>query len=212
MRWTAIKKIWGLCKLAFPGKKVWPDVPFRFSKEGDVPVFDRSSGKEIGSIHYSTLPHKMLFTVGGIFDEVSLEKTPSLSFSVSQTKLSEIATPVKIGATLSSNYDGEELLEKAEAAYQAEPHSLSFESWVAVNEFPQEMIMMAEKKKYDRYQRVRIVDPTCMEHNEMGVILDIRGDRNKGFQYLILVDGSSKPLWFNQNSLKFNLSGVIVNE
>jgi hypothetical protein len=212
MRWLAIQKVWSLCKAAFPKKALWPDVPYRFGKQGGIKVFDMESGKQVTEVKYETHPNKIVFKAKDLFEEIPLEKKDGLAFSVNRVKTSDFIRTQKLGSLLAKNYSGEDLLYQASLLYEQEPQSLQFDQWLASNEFPDEIVKIAEKKKYKKYQRVRINNPLSMEHNEMGVILDIVGDRKKGLRYLIMVDGSSQPMWFDQNSLHMNLSGVIVNE
>jgi len=211
MRWSAIRKIWSLCKTAFPKKAVWPEIPYRFAKEGEIKLFDMESGKHIGQVRYETYPGKILFKLKDLFDEVPLEKKESLAFLVNRVKTSDFVKTEKLGCLLAKNYSGQDLFHQASILYEQKDQSLQFDQWLALNEFPEEIIKIADKNKYKKYQRVRINNPLSMEHNEMGVILDIKGDKKKGFMYLVLVDGSSRPMWFDQNSLHINLSGVIVN-
>ena len=183
MRWPAIKKIWYLCKLAFPEKTVWPDVPYRFQRIGGVKVFDLESGDEVGEVSYETYPNKIVFKVKELFEEIPFEKKDVLSFTVGKQCLSQVSgmsSIFSVGRSLSKHYEGDELLEKARLVYDSEAHSLPFERWLAVAQFPDEILKLAESKKYKGYQRVRVVNPTSSEYNEMGVILDIQGDKRKG--------------------------------
>lgn len=209
MRWEAIRKVWPLCKLAFPNGPVWPDVPHRLSKEGGICIYDIKSGKKVGEVKYKTINDKINFSLNNIFEDLKLERKSSVSFDVKSIKTSEFIKKISIGKSMSANYSGEKLLDFAEKIYANGPKSLTLEQWLLCNEFPDETIIIAEKKKYKEYQRVRIKNTSSMEYNEMGVILDISGDKKKGFNYLVLVDGSEKPIWFNQSSLNFNLSGAL---
>lgn len=55
--------------------------------------------------------------------------------------------------------------------------------------------------KYKIFQRVRVKDATSMEYQECGQILDVRGTKNDGYFYTILVDGSESPLEFAEGDI-----------
>jgi hypothetical protein len=61
--------------------------------------------------------------------------------------------------------------------------------------------------KYKEYQRVRIVSPMSMDHQECGRIFEARGGGKDPEWYLVLVDGSEKPLWFPELSLTTDDAG-----
>jgi hypothetical protein len=105
------------------------------------------------------------------------------------------------------------------------------ESWLKRNGFPEDMITPTleglhglgheavegsfnlkaanPKHSFDAYQRVRIVQPSSMEHQECGKVLEVRGGGKDPEWYLVLVDGSEKPLWFPSSSLAPDEAGAI---
>jgi len=212
MRWSVIKKIWTLAKAAFPKERLFPDVPLSFAKEGKIGLVDPKTGKKEAEISYFTTPDKMILRLKDFQEEVPLPKRNTLSFLTNAIKTDEFVQTQKLGKLLSQNYQNEGLLSIAAKIYEGKGETKSFEQWLEENEFPEKILRIAAKKTHDRYQRVRIRNPLSMEHNEMGVILDVVGDKNKNFKYLVLVDGSSKPQWFDQNSISTNLAGVIIDE
>jgi len=212
MRWPVIKKIWMLAKAAFPQERLFPDVPLSFAKEGKIGLIDPKTGKKEAEIAYFTTPDKMIFRLKDLQEEISLSKRSTLSFSTNIIKTDEFIQAQKLGKLLSQNYQNEGLFSIAAKIYEGKGETKSFDQWLEENEFPEKILKIATKKKYDRYQRVRIKNPISMEHNEIGVVLDIVGDKKNNFKYLVLVDGSSKPQWFDQNSVSTNLAGVIIDE
>jgi hypothetical protein len=66
------------------------------------------------------------------------------------------------------------------------------------------------KRKFKDYERVRVMDPLSMEYQEIGQIL--MSKRTKGGRaYLILVDGSSKPIWVREDNVAENMAGAAPN-
>ena len=60
---------------------------------------------------------------------------------------------------------------------------------------------MSEGREFKDYQKVRVKDAASMEYQEVGQIMDCKGSYGKGYWYLVLVDGSSKPQWFAEEDL-----------
>jgi hypothetical protein len=102
-------------------------------------------------------------------------------------------------------------------------------TWLERNEFPLEIITPVidglhnlgrevsedyfnlktakPKSQFIVYQRVRISNPASMEHQECGRILAAKGGGKDPEWYLVLVDGSEKPLWFPASSLDLDAAG-----
>jgi hypothetical protein len=71
----------------------------------------------------------------------------------------------------------------------------------------------AAKKREPRffdYQKVRVVDPRIMDHNEGARILDRHRDGEDSDWYLVIVDGSEKPIWLNERQLEPNKAGMVA--
>ena len=66
-------------------------------------------------------------------------------------------------------------------------------------------------RKFQEYDRVRVMHPTSMEYQECGRVLEYKGTPKHGFWYLVLVDGSDRPLWFPEESLEKDAAGEIVD-
>jgi hypothetical protein len=63
--------------------------------------------------------------------------------------------------------------------------------------------------KYKIFERVRVRDAASMEYQECGQILDVRGTKNDGYFYTVLVDGSESPLEFAEENLSELMVGRI---
>ena len=75
------------------------------------------------------------------------------------------------------------------------------------------------RKKEPLYQQqavVRIVDPNMRDENKCGRVVQVvpskgkdKKDKDKNFAYLILVNGTSAPVWFAEWQLAPNLAGTV---
>lgn len=67
------------------------------------------------------------------------------------------------------------------------------------------------KKRFEKYDRVRIVDVASMDYMECGYVMEMATKGEKRY-CLVLVDGSSKPLWFDQDLLDPDMAGTTPQE
>lgn len=75
---------------------------------------------------------------------------------------------------------------------------------------PQSDPVEASLPKFKRHERARLQDGS-MDHGELCTILDTT-DGNDGRVYLVLVDGSSKPIEVLEEVLTPNMAGVVADE
>jgi hypothetical protein len=68
-----------------------------------------------------------------------------------------------------------------------------------------------KKRKFTDYQRVRVMDPRLMDHNEAARILDVHRDKDRNDWYLVIVDGSERPIWLNEKQLEPNEAGAVID-
>lgn len=97
MRWMLWKKAWRLASSAFPGKKVWVNVPFRVSSQGSMDVYDRDTKKPIGKIDYNTASKagKTIISIsaGQKEDEIVVPYAMPRSFRVQTAKVTTAVPP-----------------------------------------------------------------------------------------------------------------------
>jgi len=68
-----------------------------------------------------------------------------------------------------------------------------------------------QKRKFEEHQRVRVNHPTARDYQECGRVIEIKGDPRSGYWYLVMVDGSSAPMWFPQKALGPDEAGIVIN-
>lgn len=169
----------------------------------------------------------VVLSMGGASHEVGLERRSAVGFKVDSMR---VAMPKLIdvdGEAVMAKYpDREELFDKVALLAGGEvTDQRELFSWLASHGFQAKEILagvarrlalprgawpynntrVADKEhpkaKFDRYERVRVDDDTSMEHMECGQVLDISGKYKDGYAYLVIVDGSSKPVWIPEASL-----------
>lgn len=139
----------------------------------------------------------------------------SVSFDVESSV--DKPEPVSKGRVVASRYSGAELHEKLASLASTDLGSVDHESvsgWLESEGLPAEMTepvcaalglpsrtVLAYGKKFEEYDKVRVNAPLSMEHQECGQVLIVKGSYAEGYWYLVLVDGSSEPTWFPEESL-----------
>lgn len=102
-------------------------------------------------------------------------------------------------------------------------HEGMIASWLDDRGFPKEAIPHVERKlaemgvkiakrrrkRFENYEKVRVVDPTIMEYNEGAQVLGRRRDKEGRDWYQVIVDGSDKPIWLKDEQLNPNEVGSI---
>jgi len=97
-------------------------------------------------------------------------------------------------------------------------------SWMDDHGFPSDVIPHVEAKlsqlgikiakrkrpkRFQNYEKVRVVDPLIMEHNEGAQVMVRKRDKDGHDWYHVLVDGSEKPIWLREEQLAKNEVGSI---
>ena len=102
-----------------------------------------------------------------------------------------------VSVTVSGNEDKVEIKKAASAEVTVNPvqHKLGQVS-------PEQKKKPQQGREFKDYEKVRVKDATSMEYQEAGQVLECKGSYRKGYWYLILVDGSSKPRWFAEDDLR----------
>lgn len=231
-RWEVVKKAWALARKRFPDvERVFVDTPRKFKGSGSCRVYDLSKPEApIGSMSYAVMhangsAHVSL-SLDGESLAVGMPRKAGAEFKVDSIR---VAMPNLVsidGRVVAARYpDESELCEKI--ALLAEGHvadQRELRSWMAHYEFPTALMPKVASKmglprggwfnvrvadndkhpkaKFDKFEKVRVDDEDSMEHMECGQVLDIRGKFKDGYNYLVLVDGSSKPVWIPESSLR----------
>lgn len=219
MRWALTKRFWNLCKSALPEKDFWLSVPFSLPSKGGVKVYEQTSGQEIGEVKFTVAAKygKTIVTasINGLYDEIAFKKKRPITVKASKSPFE-----LKIGEVLNEDLSQSDLDSLANIYLES---NSDFEEWIQkhglnhisshISERLIEAGALTAKTKteptYKVNDRVRIDNPASMEHNEMGTITGIRGDYMNGWYYSVLVDGSSKALWFAKEMVKPNMAGVV---
>jgi hypothetical protein len=102
-----------------------------------------------------------------------------------------------VSVSVSGNEEKVEVKKAAssEVPVSSVPHKLGQKA-------PDEKKRPQQGRKFKDYEKVRVKDSASMEYQEAGQVLDCKGSYGKGYWYLVLVDGSSKPQWFAEEDLK----------
>lgn len=102
----------------------------------------------------------------------------------------------------------------------------SIMDWVQQKGFPSDVAPFAEdkleelgikiarkkkRKRFENYEKIRVVDPRIMEYNEGARVIMRRRDEELNDWYQVIVDGSSKPIWLHEDQLDRNHVGHIDN-
>lgn len=66
-----------------------------------------------------------------------------------------------------------------------------------------------KKRRFENYQKVRVVDPRSREYQEGAQILDHKRDKENNDWYQVLVDASSIPTWFHESQIQANDVGSV---
>lgn len=102
-------------------------------------------------------------------------------------------------------------------------HEGLIESWIGEHGFPKEAIPHAEaklaelgvvvarkkRKRFENFEKVRVVDPRLREYNEGAQVLRRKRDKEKHDWYAVLVDGSDTPIWLRDEQIEKNNVGSI---
>lgn len=227
-RWSVITKAWEIAHASFPDKKIWVNVPYKLTTSGNMNIFDLDSKQQVGVVPYRAEARRgqviLTMMYAGRHVELEIPHINTRSFKVMASKLSDC----KLGEIVSSQYDGDELIKKVCQIIEAEDIDKEIiKQWLINNNFPdiskkvlahfnQDTLVKtakgpaAPKPRYEKYQKVRIVNPKSMEHMELGTIKDIKGTKKDGFYYMVLVDGSSEESVFHESLLQPNFAGVAI--
>jgi len=232
VRWEVTKRAWALAKKEFPETRVFVDMPKRFKSSGMCLVYDLSAPDQaMASIHYNVkhangMAHVVL-SMGGSQQEVGLGRSAAVEFKVDSTRVAMPKLTLVDGQAVMAKYpDREELCDKVALLAGGVSDQRELFSWLASHGFPAKEILAGVSKRmalprgewpynnrrqadkehprarFDRYEKVRVDDDTSMEHMECGQVLDIRGKFKDGYAYLVIIDGSSKPVWIPESSLR----------
>ena len=238
MRWDIIKKAWSLASEKFPDKKrLFVALPDQFRGIGDCDVYDLDNPETpLGIIHYEAHCENgtpvMSLSLKDMVKKAEFQRVPSL-----HVKTAGIEGELKPRTSISvkeimTKHSGPEQLGEC-AAYLIAGHEEGIpgdqihegiiESWFDDHGFPKESIPFAQakleqlgikiarrkRKRFENYEKVRVVDPRIREYNEGAQILGRRRDKEGKDWYQVIVDGSDKPIWLMDEQLDSNSVGSI---
>lgn len=211
--WELTKKCWKIASDAFPNEKgVLVDIPCRLGMSGSLRVLS-SDGKELGDIAYkASVSGDSPFFVLSLKDKkeyVDVEKFASMSFPAAR----------KIDGAKVMDWYGDNAAEPIAALAAAsgvERTEERISQWILANGFAgcdsdavlEHLGVTAAKRLFENMEKIRINNPSSMEHQEGGRIMKHKR-MDGGFIYLVLVDGSSYPKWFAEEHLSKNTVGEV---
>lgn len=220
-------------------KRLYVDLPDKFRGFGECSVIDlEDPTKPLGKIVYEAKCEGGKPVLSMKLDEKTVEASLP-RFKSLQVKTASVAGSLKAAAidakAVCAKYPDQDTLSQ-QVAYLIAGHEYGLvkeagtdlhegivETWIVEQGFPREVtaavqiklegmgVKIAKKKKrqFKNYEKVRVVDPRIIEHNEGAQILDHRRDKKKNDWYQVLVDGSDKPIWLNELQLAKNNVGSV---
>lgn len=190
--WDLTKKAWALARKKFPSvESLYVQVPDRFAASGECAVYDlRSPHAPIAMMKYALNygggdKAYVSLSIDDTVGRAKLLPVKSASVAVGSSRV-QIGLPSAVLGAVMRKYQGEELCQAAAL--------LGIGLKTAADKHPQ--------RKFREYDKVRVVDDRSMEYQETGQILECKGTKRDGYWYLLLVDGSSKPVWAPEEALE----------
>lgn len=213
--WAFTKKCWNIAKEAHPGCIL--DMPQKLASSGTISIFDlkglsEGDGDPCGKLEYESVPgEKPYYSIscGGKREYVQIPRFGEMSFPM--------ARHIDASKVLSVNDATEAISALAAANGVSDEPGLA--RWMLANGFggeDHEAVMAklgirrvtAKQKLFEDMEKVRVNDPSSMEHGEGGRIQEHK-KKDGEFVYLVLVDGSDRPEWFMERHLSKNTVGEI---
>lgn len=221
IRWNFIKECRQLASMLY-GDSIFVEIPKRIELNGNLNII--KDNKKIDEISYSSsvTPEYKIIKINS---KNKPDNTTSISFPKNTEKTASIEFPlVKLGGIRSKNIiEGNSNVNNKLASIIAYHSSgikenisdESVEKWLESNDFGSERkdsvvselktlgigIFAKKRGHYQTGEKVRINNPNSMEHNEQGTVLKRKRHKDT-FYYLVLVDGSSAPVWCFEKFLR----------
>ena len=220
-------------------KSLYVDVPAVLRGDGACQVFDLDKPElPLGSLNYTFKcedGHPILsLSVGGSATTKIAIQRQSSSFAVA-SELQQLEPKNAISAVdIMAQYTDLEALGEQLALLMvghddgpiktAEVEENEIDQWMSQYGFKPEVFASVKghlenlgikvakrptKKRFENYEKVRVVDPRIMEYNEGAKVLNHRRNKDKKDFYEVIVDGSEKPIWLSDLQLAPNQVGSL---
>lgn len=220
-------------------KRLYVDVPQILRGEGACKVYDlEQPDSPLGLINYQFKcedGHPIVsMSIGSNEVKTALSRVPTSDLSITSELQTLRSKNTICAADIMAQYSDPSVLAE-QLAYlmvghedgpikTAQADEESIDQWMEQQGFKSEVFALAKthlenlgikiakrprKKRFENYEKVRVVDPRIMEYNEGAKVLSHKRDKDKQDWYEVLVDGSEKPIWLNDVQIAPNEVGSL---